>query len=258
MIDLHCHILPGLDDGAATDEQAIAMARLAVQDGITAIIATPHHRDGEYDNEQAVVRQGVERFNELLREHEIPLCIFPGQEIRCYDALADDLNANGKIQTLNDSRYLLLEFPPDEVPREAGEVMHELFVAGLVPVIAHPERNKAISQRPELLLDMVESGALAQVTSHSLIGKFGRKVQQTAVELCRRHLIHVVASDAHSVAGRPFHMKEAMRTVRRTLGESYEAYYLQNAQCIFQNEQVERLTPKTEKWKFISKMFKWV
>jgi len=250
MIDVHCHILPDIDDGAESLEDALEMGRKAVQDGVTAIVATPHHRDGEFENDDARVRDQVERMKLELSAHGIPLRLLPGQEVRYYDGLLDDLERKRGVMTLNDSKYLLLEFPPQEVPSGILEAMHEFRVLGIVPIIAHPERNKEIAADPSLMERLVQAGALGQVTSQSLIGGFGNRVQTTALRLCRQNLIHLVASDAHGMRRRPYRMKEAYGLVKDVLGGNVVDYYRLNAQLVVEDGMIERMEPSTARRKW--------
>jgi len=145
-IDMHSHILPGMDDGAPTDEVAINMAIAAMRDGVDAVIATPHHANGIYENEAPAIMRAVDRLNELLQQRGISLQVLPGQEIRIHDRLLDDL-AQMKLMGLNRTRYLLVEFPYGHLPSASEDLFHELLVQDYVPVIAHPERGAFIQSR---------------------------------------------------------------------------------------------------------------
>jgi len=244
MIDIHSHILPGVDDGPPSMEESLEMAKAAVADGIRTIAATPHHNDGDYVNEKTAILAAVEQLNAALEDNSIPLTVVPGQEVRHYDYLVEDLYDGTKLLTINNnSKYLLLEFPSGEVPSNAQETLHELGILGITPIIAHPERNRAIAAKPDLMLELLEAGALGQVTSQSLVGRFGPKVQKVAEELCRRNLVHLVASDAHNNTTRPFLMKEAMEWVSRELGETYRQYYLTNSEHVVFDRPIQRMEP---------------
>ncbi|GIP39972.1 tyrosine protein phosphatase [Paenibacillus sp. J31TS4] len=249
MIDIHSHILPGIDDGCQTLDNALAMARMAVADGISTIIATPHHASGRFWNEAPLVCERVALLNMELEKEALPVTIAAGQEVRVYDDLLNDLAA-GKLQTLNGSRYLLVEFPSGKVPPRFHETIHELRLLGLIPVIAHPERNVELASSPDKLQELVEAGALAQVTTHSLLGSFGRKIQQLSITMCERNLIHFVASDAHDCRHRAIGLREAGRVIEAKLGESYWSYCQRNAQLLLENESIEGRFPtkSTKKW----------
>jgi protein-tyrosine phosphatase len=246
MIDLHSHILPGIDDGATTIEESIEMARLAVKDGIQLLAATPHHNNGRYSNESYSVKLAIDSLNEELIRRDIPLRLLPGQEIRLNDLFWEEWEA-GNLLTLNDSRYMLIELPNQHVPTSIWDVIHELKLMGIVPIIAHPERNSDLINKIDTLQELVEAGALSQVTTHSLNGLFGRRIRQAALEMCRRNLVHIVASDAHNPELRPFGMSEAYRFVNSKLGSAYVEHYQANALAIANNQNIELWQPRSAK-----------
>lgn len=237
MIDIHCHILPFMDDGAEDYDTALDMAEAAIRDGITTVIATPHHANGQYMNPAFNIKQAVELINEKLRQHGNPLLVLPGQEIRVYGDLLDDLE-RGQLLSLADSKYILLEMPSSRIPRNMEEVCHELIIQGFVPVIAHPERNAEVAADPSKLERLIELGALGQVTAQSLAGVFGNKLQKLSLELCRRNSIHVIASDAHDCAHRPFGLSTAYEVVEKEMGSQMCDYLSGNAQQILANSEV--------------------
>lgn len=237
MIDIHCHILPFMDDGAIDFESALVMAQAAHSDGITAVIATPHHANGQYMNPAPSIRQAVELMNEKLRQHGNPLLVLPGQEIRVYGELLDDLE-RGQLLSLADSRYILLEMPSSRIPRNMEEICHELIIQGFVPVIAHPERNAEVAADPSKLERLIELGSLGQVTAQSLAGVFGNKLQKLSLELCRRNAVHVLASDAHDSVHRPFGLSAAYEVLKKELGPETHDYFRENAQQIVANGEV--------------------
>ncbi|WP_444684993.1 tyrosine-protein phosphatase [Alkalicoccus luteus] len=215
MIDIHSHLLPGLDDGAQTEADTLELAKAAVAEGITHVIATPHHKNGVYENEALLIEGAVEQTNELLRHHEIPLTVLPGQEVRLYGELLEDWRA-GKLLTLNRSDYMLVEFPSNSIPRFATQLFYDMQLEGITPVIAHPERNKVLIEKPSLLYRYVQHGALSQLTAGSLAGKFGKKLQRFSLELLEHNVVHFVASDAHHVKTRGFHLQEAYLQAEKT------------------------------------------
>lgn len=242
MIDIHSHILPFMDDGAADLKAALVMAQDAHNDGITTVIATPHHANGVYMNPAQEIGAAVEQLNEKLREAGNPLLVLPGQEIRIYGDLLDDLE-RGELLTLAGSRYILLEMPSSRVPRSMEETCHELIIQGYVPVIAHPERNAEIADDPSRLVKLIELGALGQLTAQSIAGTFGNKLQKLSLELCRRNAIHVIASDAHDHLNRPFGLSEAYAVVQKELGNTAFDFFQHNARLIAANEEIVRVNP---------------
>ncbi|MFD1772542.1 tyrosine-protein phosphatase [Paenibacillus rhizophilus] len=245
MIDIHSHILPFADDGASDWEDALAMARDAHKDGIHTVVATPHHANGQYLNPADGVLDGVERMNEKLRLEGIPLNVLPGQEIRVYGNLLDDLES-GILLPLASSRYILLEMPSSRVPSRMEELCHELVIQGYVPVIAHPERNAEIAAHPERLQRLVEIGALGQLTAQSLTGVFGGKLQKLSLELCRRNTIHAVASDAHDGGTRSFSLSQAYQVIDKLLGGETSDYFRKNAQNIVGNSPIDQRIVENE------------
>ncbi|WNS43516.1 CpsB/CapC family capsule biosynthesis tyrosine phosphatase [Paenibacillus sp. MMS20-IR301] len=242
MIDIHSHILPFMDDGAADLTAALAMAQDANNDGITTVVATPHHANGVYMNPAGGIIPAVQMLNDKLREAGNPLQVLAGQEIRLYGDLLDDLE-RGELLTLAGSRYILLEMPSSRVPRNMEEVCHELIIQGYVPVIAHPERNAEIAGDPAKLERLIELGALGQLTAQSLAGTFGSKLQKLSMDLCRRGTIQVIASDAHDSVNRPFKLSEAYEVVKKEWGATAFDVFLQNAQNITRNNEVIRAIP---------------
>lgn len=207
MIDLHSHILHGLDDGPGRLEESLGIARAAVADGIVAIAATPHVRD-DYPTSAAAMGAAVAELREALATEEIPLTIHTGGEIaldRLERVDEDELRRFG----LAGSHYLLLEFPYRGWPLGLPTQMFELQAAGFVPVLAHPERNPEVIARPERLAPLIAAGAVVQVTAASLDGRLGKRPQRAGLELVRRGLAHLIASDAHTPAIRGVGMSAA-------------------------------------------------
>lgn len=198
MLDMHCHILPGIDDGARTWEDSLAMARAAAAAGVTHLVATPHYMEGTYENFRAQVLERVDQLRERLAGADIPLEVFPGTEAY----LSPDLPARvraGEVMTVNDGgRHLLVELPYVEVPSWAEDVLFQLQVQGVTPVIAHPERNRDLQRNPALLARWVERGVLAQLDAGSPAGRYGRAAREAAARFLARRLIHMAGSDAHA------------------------------------------------------------
>ncbi|KPD05600.1 hypothetical protein AM501_25290 [Aneurinibacillus migulanus] len=230
-VDIHNHILWGLDDGAQSPEETLALARDAVQNGITHVIATPHHMDGKYENPASSIMQRVDEANRLLTEHEVPLTILPGMELHLYGEIVQDFRAAKQtLLTLNHTQsYVLLELPYDHVPAYTERLLFDLQMDGYIPVIAHPERNHAIRERPSTLYRMVERGVLAQITAASVAGKFSDKYQEISRKLIEHNLIHFIASDAHNVTRRGFALKAAYEWIDHKLGQQYTRFFQENA-----------------------------
>lgn len=248
MMDIHCHILPGLDDGAANDMASLEMAKAAVAEGITHIIATPHHRHPQYNNDKTSVLKAVDQLNQLLKEESIDLEILPGQEVRIFGEMLESLDT--ELLTLNKGKYLFVEFPSSTVPQYAHQLFYDLMLDDIIPVVVHPERNQELIQHPETLYRFVKNGALTQVTAASVIGKFGKKIQRFTHQLIENNLTHFVASDAHNITTRGFHLREALSLVEREYGISTRFFLQDNAelladrQTVYQNEPMRIKTKK--------------
>ena len=193
MIDLHSHILPELDDGSPSLQESLAMARMAVESGVTAMAATPHCVDARAGD----VYEAWKLLRQALKESRIPLKLFPGMEIfGTEDTL--QLLREGKLFTLNGSRYPLVEFSFHSDGDRETRILRGLCKAGLRPIVAHPERYFYVQYDPELLNRWHRMGCLMQVNRGSLLGRFGPRIQEMAEELVTRNFAAIVASDAHS------------------------------------------------------------
>ncbi|MGB9790958.1 MAG: tyrosine-protein phosphatase [Thermacetogeniaceae bacterium] len=214
MIDIHNHILPGLDDGPETVEESLEMAEALVRAGFTAVVATPHVLPGLYENTREAILDAVASLRRMLASEKIPLEVYPGSECRIALELPESLE-RGELVTLGDSgKYLLVEFPMHELPPYALDTLFRLQLGGVRPVIAHPERHSFFRESPRLLADIVERGALVQVTAGALTGLFGPAEQRAVCRWLREGLVHFVASDAHSNGKR----LEAVRKAAELLG----------------------------------------
>jgi protein-tyrosine phosphatase len=241
VIDIHCHILPGIDDGAKTMEDSLLMAKEASKEGIHTIIATPHF-NSQYDNRKPLILKKVEELNQALREANIDVTILPGQEPRIYGEILEDYE-NNMIQTLNGTPYLFIELPSDHVPRYTEQLLFELQMKGLVPILVHPERNMELIERPEKLYRIVEKGALTQVTASSLCGSFGKKIRNFTIQLIDANLTHFLASDAHNVGNRPFKMEEALDFIESEFGMDYIYLFHENAEYLMEGKNIIREMP---------------
>jgi len=202
MIDLHCHLLPGIDDGATSWDHSLAMARLAAADGITDILATPHITPGVYDNTTATVAPLVAALVERLRVEQIPLRVHVGADVRIDTDLVERIE-RGEIPVVGkETRYLVAELPAQMIPPNVPRLLYELQLRRIVAIITHPERNAVFQRDLDLLAEMVSAGSLAQVTAGSLTGEFGPVARRTAVKMLGRQLIHIIATDGHGVEAR--------------------------------------------------------
>ncbi|MCF3942632.1 tyrosine-protein phosphatase [Oceanobacillus alkalisoli] len=248
MIDIHSHILPGIDDGAQTEVDSLQMARAAVKEGITTIVATPHHRNGKYDNERDNIVRWVDTLNELITNEGIPLTVLPGQETRINGDMIAELEKE-IILPINNTKYVFVEFPSAHVPRYASQMLFDIQVAGYIPIIVHPERNQELIEHPNRLYEFVKKGALTQVTAASVVGKFGKNIQKFSRQIIEANLTHFIASDAHNTTTRGFAMNEAFQLIQNDYGDDYVYMYLENSQLLIDNQNVNRVEPSNIKRK---------
>lgn len=247
MIDLHCHILPGIDDGAKNIEDSLDMARKAVSEGITHILATPHYKNGHWDNEKKDILILVDELQQELDARDIPLTIFPGQEVRINGELFEELGED-KIQFIDESnQYVLIEFPTPAIPAYTESLFFELQKMSITPIIVHPERNREVLKDPNVLLPFIEKGVLAQLTAASYTGGFGKSIQKLSKQLIEANLVHFIASDAHNISSRSFYMKEAFQMLEKEFGRAKCEEYQQVTKDIVNGELIISPTPRKVK-----------
>lgn len=224
MIDLHAHILSGLDDGPKTLEESIQMCWMAYKDGVRTMVATPHTLNGLYQNDRETILTKVKELNAALLQSAIcnlpsAIRVLPGADVRLCEELLNRLE-EGKVTTVGDGgKFLFIEFPFQGIPYRTEEILFQLLGRGIIPIITHPERNLEISQRPQRYYEMIRKGCLGQVTAMSLTGEFGHGIKRIAEKLLSHRLLHFIGSDAHSVNGRPPILSSAVRAVKKILGK---------------------------------------
>ncbi|MBM4284825.1 MAG: hypothetical protein FJ128_06195 [Deltaproteobacteria bacterium] len=223
LIDLHTHILPGLDDGARDWEEALDMARLALADGITTVVATPHlfrqRVVGDF-NPPELILERVEQLRTRLAEAGLDLRVAAGCEVPLtYEAMR--LLDEGRLLSLNNAnRYVCLEMPDTAIPLATQELIFQFSAKGLTPIITHPERNPVFAEMPDKLMSLLRLGCLTQITAGSLTGAFGRRVARFAKQLLTKGYVQIMASDAHNSHRRPPLLKAALQKLTAIVGES--------------------------------------
>jgi protein-tyrosine phosphatase len=215
MIDIHCHILPALDDGADSLETACAMAEMAITDGITHVIGTPHASQ----NHTFLPELVKQRRDELQAKFEGRLTLATGCDFHLSFENLQDIRHEPARFTLNQKNYLLVEFAEYSIPPSLDQALHQLQLVGLRPVITHPERNPLIRAQPERLFHWLQQGCYCQVTAQSLQGRFGKAAQDSAERWLDGGVIHFLASDAHNTTSRPLKLKETYELVAKRRGE---------------------------------------
>ncbi len=224
MIDLHCHILPDIDDGPETWEESLEMARMAVSDGIRTVVATPHlfrHRSVNMNdlNYKEAILEKVGELGARLAQDQIPLEVLVGCDFPLSREALELLQQDQVITINNSGRYLLLELPDLALPPTTEEICYALQCRGITPIITHPERHFIIQENPEKLGRLLDLGCLAQMTAGSLTGLFGRQVARLSRALVKKGYIKIVASDAHNCQGRTPALRKAVTLMARLIGK---------------------------------------
>lgn len=225
---------------------------MAVNEGITHLLATPHHLNGKYENKKYDVIKLVEEFQKKLDEERVPLEVFPSQEVRLSGDILMGIEKDEILFADEESKYLLIEFPTMNIPTYAEQLFFSLQQKKITPVIVHPERNQEIIKDPNRLLPFIERGALSQLTASSYVGVFGNETAELSRKLLEANLVHIIASDAHNTRGRSFRMKEAFAKLEKEFGISKVEQFHQNAKDILNGDDVQVESPQAvgyrKKW----------
>ncbi|MEO8671130.1 MAG: CpsB/CapC family capsule biosynthesis tyrosine phosphatase [Tahibacter sp.] len=264
MIDLHCHMLPGIDDGASDLATSLAMAKIAVADGIHTIACTPHIYPGLYENTAPGIRLAIQSLTRSLRANQIALRLVCGADVHLAPNLLDRLR-DGSVPTLHRSRYLLLEPPHHIAPPRFEESVFELIAAGYVPVLTHPERLSWIETHYPVMQRMAQRGIWMQITSGSLTGRFGRRPRYWGERMLSEGIAHLLATDSHGVDKRPPLLAEGRDAAAKRVGD-VEAMHLvrDRPQAILRNTPAcDVLMPEIvrsragEAWKRVQEILTW-
>lgn len=233
MIDLHSHILPGIDDGAKTIEDSLEMARIAVENGTTVIAATPHVIEGEWLPEWSAINRLCAELNSELKRENIALAIVPGAEVALNMDILDKIKGPGPY-CINGGRYMLVELPATHIPQYTDEFFFTLQARGISPILAHPERHPEIAHNPELIVKWVNKGILMQMNGPSLVGKMGDRAMHTSEVLLNSNLVHMIGSDAHSPRTRIPRLTDAEEKAILLVGEELtrQIFYLNPLQIL--------------------------
>ena len=211
MIDIHCHILHGIDDGPKYINESIEMAKIAAEDGISKIVATPHIKNEIIPAIE--IQNRVENLNHHLKKLHIPVEILPGADVAAHidPSLLQQF-------TLNRSKYILIEFSHTHLPSTTKDILFNLKVNGFMPIITHPERNPSIIKNQDLLLELMDDNVYIQITASSLSGKFGPKIKKCAVDLLKKGIVSFIASDAHSINYRRPRLSNGLQVAEKVIG----------------------------------------
>jgi protein-tyrosine phosphatase len=224
VIDLHCHILPGIDDGATDVAVSLAMARASVAQGVTVVACTPHILPGLYHNSGPAIRQATHDLQGIFEQEGIPLQLVTGADVHMTPDFVAGIRS-GRLLSIADSRYVLVEPPHHTAPPQLEEFFFNLVVAGYVPILTHPERLSWVPSRYEMIKRLVRGGVWMQVTAGSFAGAFGRNALYWAERMLDDGCVHLLASDAHDAERRPPNLAAGREIVAKRVGAA-------EAQCL--------------------------
>lgn len=243
MIDIHSHILPFVDDGAKNMDEAIEMTKIAYESGISTIIATPHYIENEGYNSYQENLKILDKLKMELKERNINVEILLGNELFItYDVFK--LIDSNEIATLNNTKYLLIEFPRLNMPIYVENLIYNLKLKGIIPIIAHPERYEKVIEDPNILYNFIIKGALCQINLPSLNGRYGKKVKETAQILVKHKMIHFVASDAHSSRKATPDVRDSVEILESLIGsEKANKLLIENPHKLITSEDINICEP---------------
>lgn len=248
MIDIHSHVIPGIDDGAKDEEMAISMLKMAEGCGTEKLVVTPHFMRGRFDYEYNEITEEVDKLRELAKENNIDIEIYQGQEVYYSDRIVKYYN-RGAIGTINGTRYMLIELPMLEFNLDQViDNLYELQLKGVAPIIAHPERYRPFIKKPSLINKLIKEGCLFQLNAGSITGEFGKDVKKTAEAYLMNRVYNFVGSDAHRVVNRNTDLTQFLNIVER---EDLDLFK-ESSEAMLNNEEVEFVgTALQEKKKFL-------
>lgn len=237
MIDVHSHIVYGVDDGSKTIEDTMHMLKEAKKVGFTDIICTPHYMEGYYEVPCKEISSKISQIRDLAEG--INIKIHQGNEIYANENIIEYIKS-GQATSLNGSRYVLIEFPMQTKPINMDQVIYLLLQAGKVPIVAHPERYSYVRENPNMLLEYIEQGVLFQTNYGSIIGMYGNEIKETAKKLLTHNMIHFLGSDNHRVNTVYKNIPEALKILEKLVGEDkVQELTTENPECILNNEEIE-------------------
>lgn len=257
MIDIHCHILPGIDDGSKDIEESLEMARLAVNEGITKIINTSHyHPDFDYEKGEILLDR-VKDFNNILKENNVELEILIGNELYYSSDLLEYIESK-EFYTLNNSRYLLIEFSQSNFPKNIVDIVYELKIRGYIPILAHVERYIKVQENPNIIYECIKEGALIQINSNTVVSKNSKEACKVCKILLNNNMVHFIATDAHNKNRRKPAIKDSYEYIINNYGkDKADKLFKLNPESVIQDKLIDIENPnKYEERGFFVKLFK--
>lgn len=240
MIDIHSHILPGMDDGARSRDEALEMLRIAERDGIEKMVVTPHLFRGEFEGKdlEACARE-IKSLKRHMKASGIHIELFGGAEVHISHDLLSKIRAHRSRLVINNTSYMIVEFPPDHIFSGVKELFFELMNEGITPIIAHPERNSVFLHKPQLLVELVRMGSLAQANRGSFLGLYGSRAQEFAFRILEWNLVHFIGSDAHNLRSLAPRLSDALKLAAERIGEgSALALVTSNPQAVLDDRDI--------------------
>jgi protein-tyrosine phosphatase len=257
MIDLHSHILPGVDDGASNLEESLAILKKMEQKGLKKIAATPHYPLYQNKDYKKFIGEKIKLLKEKAELENIDIEIFSGSEILIEKKLPWLLNDN-KLMTINDSDYLLLETHPILLPDYFPEIIHDIQALGFKIIIAHPERYSFIQKNPALLYDWIEVYDLKLMpNSSSIMGMHGKKAEKTAENIVEAGLCHLMSSDTHGIDKRPFTLKQGLKKAEK-IRKGSSQLFAENAEAVLKNEELQNFKIKEKRSSLFDRIFSFI
>jgi len=240
MIDIHSHILPGMDDGAHSRDEALEMLRIAERDGIEKIVATPHLFRGEFEGKDQEARpREMKALNRHLKAAGIQIELFSGAEVHISHDLLSKVQAHRKQLVINGSSYMIVEFPSEHIFPGIKDLFFEIMNEGIIPIIAHPERNSVFTHKPQLLVELIQMGSLAQANRGSFLGLYGNRPKEFVFKFLQWNLVHFIGSDAHNVRSLIPRLSDALKLAADRIGEkSALALVTSNPLAVLNDEEI--------------------
>lgn len=264
MIDIHSHIIPGIDDGSKDMEMTLEMLKNAEKEGTQEIVATPHYLLEYGDATIKEVKDHVKEINSIIAKENINIKVYSGQEVYFTERIIEDY-MEGNIGTINDSRYMLIEFPMHKFDQNTFDILYELQVRDIVPIIAHPERYKSFIEKPSRINRLIDEGYLFQMNAGSIEGKFGDKVKKTAEIFLSNQIYNFIGSDAHNVTNRTTGIKNSItlldkkiKSIKKSKNNNYknEEIFTNSSKELLKNEEVKFRGKKIKEKKSIFGLLK--
>lgn len=212
MIDIHSHIIPLADDGSESVDMSVNMLRAALKEGVNGIVATPHYIRGKYENYIYEIEAKIAELREAAKKENLDIDIYTGQEIMVHNSVIQLLKEK-RLATLMGTRYVLVEFPMDIIERDSIDILYEIRILGLIPIVAHPERYRYIIEKPHYINRFIDEECLFQMNAGSFTGVFGKEVKKTAMTFLKSGMVNFVASDTHSDKLRKPGLEEALKVM---------------------------------------------